>query len=60
MTETNVIGVVGLGELGTVAATALKRGGYQVVGFDPSPAAQQRMKDLGVEIAADPAEVGRR
>ncbi len=54
-----VVGVIGFGELGTVAGAALTRDGYRVLGLDPSPEARGRMADLGVEVAADPAQIGR-
>jgi len=39
--EKSEIGMVGFGQLGSVAAAALKRDGYQVMSFDPSPAARR-------------------
>jgi len=54
-----VVGIIGFGELGTAAGAALRRNAYRVVGFDPSPEARHRMTDLGVEVAGDPAQVGR-
>jgi len=59
MVETKVAGLIGFGALGTVAGAALKREGYRVMAYDPSPAAQVEMKSLGVDVAAGPAEVGR-
>ena len=41
------IGIVGLGLLGSALAGRLHRSGYQVIGYDLSPAARQAFQELG-------------
>jgi len=45
------VGVIGLGQMGGGIAENLANAGYKVVGFDPKPAAQARLKVAGGEIA---------
>ncbi|WP_433502969.1 NAD(P)-dependent oxidoreductase [Pseudonocardia halophobica] len=58
MSTPRPIGIVGVGELGTVVANALRGDGRQAIGYDPSPAAVERMAELGVEAAESPAALG--
>lgn len=44
------VGVIGLGKMGSAIAQRLIDGGYEVVGFDPDPAAQLAARQLTVEI----------
>jgi 6-phosphogluconate dehydrogenase len=46
------IGFVGLGRMGGGMAGRLVRGGHQVVGFDPSPAARASAEGAGAQYAA--------
>ncbi|MEB8342090.1 NAD(P)-dependent oxidoreductase [Streptomyces endophyticus] len=43
------IAVVGLGSMGGAMATALVAGGWQVRGYDPSPAARATAREAGVD-----------
>jgi 6-phosphogluconate dehydrogenase len=45
------IGMIGLGRMGANMAERLVRGGHEVVGFDPSPAALDRVLEKGVLVA---------
>ncbi|MCE0763550.1 NAD(P)-dependent oxidoreductase [Pseudonocardia kujensis] len=58
MSTSRPIGIVGVGELGTVVANALLGDGRQAIGYDPHPAAVERMTDLGIEPADSPAALG--
>ncbi|OWY27134.1 3-hydroxyisobutyrate dehydrogenase [Herbaspirillum robiniae] len=51
------VGVVGLGNMGSGMARSLMRAGYQVAGFDPSPAACAALQADGAAIAASAAEL---
>jgi 3-hydroxyisobutyrate dehydrogenase-like beta-hydroxyacid dehydrogenase len=51
------VGIVGAGVMGFAMANNLKAAGYQVFGYDPVPAAQQRLRDNGGTAAASPREV---
>ena len=50
------ISVIGLGRMGLPMARHLITAGYRVVGFDVAGPQQQRAREVGVEIAASPAE----
>ena len=45
------IGVIGLGQMGGGIAENLARAGYRVLGFDPKPSAQARLKAAGGKVA---------
>ena len=53
------VGLVGLGLMGCAFARRLVAAGWQVVGFDLSPACRRRAKRLGVRIARSNAAVFR-
>ena len=54
-----LIGIVGIGRMGLAIAGHLMRNGYNVVAQDIEPNALESARDIGVTIAATPAEVGR-
>ena len=54
-----LIGIVGIGRMGLAIAGHLMRNGYNVVAQDIEPKALESARDIGVTIAATPAEVGR-
>src|SRR5689334_5496893 len=45
------IGLIGLGKMGGNMAERLVKHGHRVVGCDPSPEAQERVRKVGVETA---------
>jgi len=45
------LGMIGLGRMGANMAQRLMRGGHQVVGFDPLPAARKDLEGKGAESA---------
>ncbi|MBT9386458.1 3-hydroxyisobutyrate dehydrogenase [Pseudooceanicola sp. CBS1P-1] len=54
------IAVIGLGNMGGAMAANLVKAGYEVLGFDPVPAAQARARENGIEVTADgPAAAAR-
>ncbi len=55
-----VVGVIGLGIMGGAFAQNLVEAGWRVVGFDVDPARRRALAKLGVEIAADAADVARK
>jgi L-threonate 2-dehydrogenase len=55
--EHGSVGIVGVGVMGFAMATNLHKAGYQVVGFDPVPAAQHRLRDMGGIAVGSPREV---
>ena len=55
-----VIGVIGLGQMGGAMCRTLLRGGWGVVAWDMAPAALDAATSAGAESAADPADVADR
>jgi 3-hydroxyisobutyrate dehydrogenase-like beta-hydroxyacid dehydrogenase len=51
------VGVIGLGKMGDPIARHLKRGGYEVSGFDVSEQAAQKGRANGIDVRPDPASV---
>ncbi|WP_326691192.1 NAD(P)-dependent oxidoreductase [Streptomyces sp. NBC_01795] len=51
------IAVVGLGSMGGAMASTLHRAGWQVSGFDPSPAARSAARTAGIHIVDDVADL---
>jgi len=51
------IAVLGLGRMGVPMAARLVQAGFDVTGFDPSPAAQERAATSGVKIGDSAADV---
>ena len=54
-----IIGVVGLGNMGRGMALSLQRGGFTVLGFDPSPTAGAALADAGIGLRGSVAELAR-
>ncbi|WP_281351014.1 NAD(P)-dependent oxidoreductase [Pandoraea pneumonica] len=54
-----IIGVVGLGNMGRGMALSLQRGGFTVLGFDPSPAAGAALAEAGIGLRNSVAELTR-
>jgi L-threonate 2-dehydrogenase len=52
------VGIVGAGVMGFAMANNLRAAGYPVFGYDPAPAAQQRLRGIGGIAVASPREVG--
>ena len=52
-----VVGVIGLGGMGSAAAGALLAGGRRVLGYDIDPVRMGRFTELGGDAASSPAEV---
>ena len=50
-------GVIGLGAMGFGMASSLVRAGFEVAGYDPSPAAQGRAREAGIAPKASPEDV---
>lgn len=50
-------GVIGLGAMGSGMAKSFARAGFGVTGYDPSPAAQDRVRAAGVAPEASPETV---
>ncbi|NBY70990.1 MAG: NAD(P)-dependent oxidoreductase [Betaproteobacteria bacterium] len=59
MRPIHTVGLLGLGKMGAPMAGHLIRKGFKVVGFDPTPAAGDHAKTLGVHMVPSPAEVAR-
>jgi L-threonate 2-dehydrogenase len=51
------VGMVGVGVMGSAMAGNLLKAGFEVVGFDPVPAALERLEDVGGRAANSPREV---
>jgi putative dehydrogenase len=54
------VGMVGAGVMGFAMANNLQAAGYQVFGYDPVLAAQQRLRDIGGIAVDSPREVAER
>ena len=54
------VGIVGLGIMGGAFAENLVAAGWPVVGYDIAPARRRALARVGVEIAADAADVARK
>lgn len=54
-----VLGMAGLGLLGSAFAERAIAGGWRVAGFDPDPAAMSRLRTLGGEPVDSPAAVAK-
>ncbi|QRG70603.1 NAD(P)-dependent oxidoreductase [Brevibacillus choshinensis] len=55
----DTIGVIGIGAMGKGMIGSLLAKGYQVIAYDPVPAAQDWAKEKGAHVALSPADVGR-
>ncbi|MEH2512907.1 putative dehydrogenase [Nitrobacteraceae bacterium AZCC 1564] len=52
-----VVGVVGIGIMGTAMARNLRQAGFMVVGYDPVPAACARLQETGGQVLSSPRAV---
>lgn len=57
---TGIVGVVGLGIMGSAFMQNLRKAGFDVVGFDVAPAAMDRLASAGGLAASSPREVAER
>jgi 3-hydroxyisobutyrate dehydrogenase-like beta-hydroxyacid dehydrogenase len=55
----NTVGLIGLGLMGEVLAGRLMAAGFGVIGYDIEPSKNARLRALGGQAAASPAEVAR-
>jgi 3-hydroxyisobutyrate dehydrogenase len=53
------VGVIGLGNMGRGMALSLKRGGYDVLGYDAAPGVAQKLQEEGVSARASIADITR-
>lgn len=53
------VGVIGLGNMGRGMALSLKRGGFNVLGFDAAPGVAEKLQEEGVQARASVAEITR-
>jgi 3-hydroxyisobutyrate dehydrogenase-like beta-hydroxyacid dehydrogenase len=60
VTKRPIIGVIGLGIMGGAMAEALIASGYTVAGYDPAPAARQRLRRAGGKPLASSTAVAAR
>src|ERR1700761_7183915 len=51
------VGVIGLGNMGRGMALSLKRGGYDVLGFDAAPGVAEKLQEEGVQARASIADL---
>jgi putative dehydrogenase len=54
---TDVVGVVGIGIMGTAMSRNLRKAGFSVVGYDPESAARDRLNEMGGHALASPRAV---
>jgi 3-hydroxyisobutyrate dehydrogenase-like beta-hydroxyacid dehydrogenase len=53
------VGVIGIGLLGTALASRIAGAGFRLCGFDPDPAAGERLAALGGDVMSAPEQVAR-
>jgi 3-hydroxyisobutyrate dehydrogenase len=53
------VGVIGLGNMGRGMALSLKRGGFNVLGFDAAPGVADKLQEEGVQARASIADITR-
>jgi 3-hydroxyisobutyrate dehydrogenase len=53
------VGVIGLGNMGRGMALSLKRGGYDVLGFDAAPGVAEKLQEEGVQARSSVAAITR-
>lgn len=53
------VGVIGLGNMGRGMALSLKRGGYNVLGFDAAPGVAEKLQEEGVTARGSIADITR-
>jgi L-threonate 2-dehydrogenase len=57
--QTQCVGIIGLGIMGSIIARALVQAGHEVVGYDPLPAARMRLRRSGGRALASAMEVAK-
>ncbi|MGF6841478.1 3-hydroxyisobutyrate dehydrogenase [Paraburkholderia youngii] len=57
--DMKTVGVIGLGNMGRGMALSLKRGGYNVLGFDAAPGVAEKLQEEGVQARASIADITR-
>lgn len=50
------VGFLGLGNMGLAMGENLVKGGFEVRGYDPAPAAREQAAEAGIEVVLSPAE----
>jgi putative dehydrogenase len=58
--ESGNVGIIGVGVMGFAMANNLRAAGYQIFGFDPAPAAQDRLRAIGGNVIAAPRDIAER
>ena len=58
--ESGNVGIIGVGVMGFAMANNLSAAGYQIFGFDPAPAAQDRLRAIGGKVIASPRDIAER
>jgi L-threonate 2-dehydrogenase len=58
--ESGNVGIIGVGVMGFAMANNLSAAGYQIFGFDPAPAAQDRLRAIGGNVIASPRDIAER
>lgn len=53
------VGVIGLGNMGRGMALSLKRGGFNVLGFDAAPGVADKLQEDGVQVRASISDITR-
>lgn len=53
------VGVIGLGNMGRGMALSLKRGGFNVLGFDAAPGVADKLQEEGVQACASISDITR-
>lgn len=53
------VGVIGLGNMGRGMALSLKRGGFNVLGYDAAPGVADKLQEEGVQARASIADIAR-
>jgi 6-phosphogluconate dehydrogenase len=51
------MGIIGLGRMGNAVAFRAAQAGHEIIGYDPSRAAQDAARDIGIDLARSPAEI---
>ncbi len=54
---TDVVGIIGIGNMGSPLSENLIKAGFRTIGVDPDPARMERFVSLGGEAAPSPAKV---
>jgi 3-hydroxyisobutyrate dehydrogenase-like beta-hydroxyacid dehydrogenase len=57
MSEAEIIGLIGIGLLGTALAKRLRAAGFAVMGYDPDAAACASLQNLGGTVSPSPEDV---